>query len=56
MELRVYRGVKVLLLKRCWSKGSKIRNALILHPDDRYLIVPIRSLKTDRLLEKLWRG
>jgi len=44
-EPRLYRGVKVLLLKRCWTRGSKIRNALILHPDDRLLIVPVRSLR-----------
>ena len=45
MEPRIWRGVKVILLKKCWVKGAKIRNALILHPDDRLLIVPVRALR-----------
>ena len=44
-EPRFWRGVKVLLLRRCWAKGGKVRNALVLHPDDRYLIVPVRALR-----------
>jgi len=45
VELRLYRGVKVMLLRRCWAGGSRVRNALILHPDDRFLIVPVRVLR-----------